>query len=335
MRRSVRILFVILSVLIVVPGWSGDERLALWGPHAMVAATPVALDPNDPARRNVGALTYLGGVTLTGNDPAFGGYSSLAVEGDRFTLLSDGGNVLAFTMGRDWRLRAVRTRELPAGPGTGWKKQDRDSESFALADGHGWVGLELANAIWRYDRGLARVEGHVQPGAMRHWPPNGGPEAMARLPDGRFVVLSEEAHVPPRVWAGSEPARLRTRDALLFARDPLTAPPPRRFAYVAHGRYDVSDAAALPDGSLLVLERALSLPFRWSAIVSRVAPGDVRPGAVARGRVIAKLDAPLLHDNFEGIAVTREGGATIVWLVSDDNQLVFQRTLLLKFRLDR
>ena len=334
MRRRVRILFVILSVLIVVPGWSGDERLALWGPHVVVTATPVALDPHDAARRRVGALTFLGGVAIEAQDRAFGGYSSLAVEGDRFTLLSDGGNVLAFTMGRDWRLRSVRTRELPAGPGTGWTKADRDAESFALAGGHAWVGLELANAIWRYDRGLTRVEGHVAPRAMRHWPPNGGPEAMARLPDGRFVVISEEAHVPPRAWRGGDAVRLRTRDALIFAGDPLSAARPRRFAYVAHGRYDVSDAAALPDGSLLVLERALSLPFRWSAIVSRIAPGDVRAGAVARSRVIAKLDAPLIHDNFEGIAVTREGGATIVWLVSDDNQLFLQRTLLLKFRLD-
>ena len=36
----------------------------------------------------------------------------------------------------------------------------------------------------------------------------------------------------------------------------------------------------------------------------------------------------------EGIAITREGAATIAWLVSDDNLFVLQRTLLFKFRLD-
>ena len=43
---------------------------------------------------------------------------------------------------------------------------------------------------------------------------------------------------------------------------------------------------------------------------------------------------PLIHDNFEGVAITREGRDTIVWLVSDDNQLFLQRSLLLKFKLD-
>jgi hypothetical protein len=33
----------------------------------------------------------------------------------------------------------------------------------------------------------------------------------------------------------------------------------------------------------------------------------------------------------EGLAVTQEGGRTIVWLASDDNLLPLQRTLLLKF----
>ena len=53
-----------------------------------------------------------------------------------------------------------------------------------------------------------------------------------------------------------------------------------------------------------------------------------------RGRSIAALAPPLVHDNFEGMAITREGGATILWLVSDDNQSMLQRTLLLKFALE-
>jgi hypothetical protein len=35
----------------------------------------------------------------------------------------------------------------------------------------------------------------------------------------------------------------------------------------------------------------------------------------------------------EGIAVTREGQDTILWLVSDNNFSIFQRTILMKFRL--
>jgi hypothetical protein len=35
----------------------------------------------------------------------------------------------------------------------------------------------------------------------------------------------------------------------------------------------------------------------------------------------------------EGIAVSTEASGTIIWLISDDNFSIFQRTLLIKFRL--
>jgi len=336
-----RVLFVVLAVLLIVPGWTGEERLALLGDRPQLIATPIALDPHDPQRRRLGSLTYLGGVALRSLDPAFGGYSSLSVvpqaDGDRFTLLSDGGNAVAFTMGADWAPRALRFRNLPGGPGIGWEKRDRDSESMAIdpKTGQIWVGFEDSNSIWRYAPGFTRYEARVRPEAMRRWPANGGPESMARLPDGRFVVISEEAHVRRPDWTGSEADRLHTRQALIFARDPTAGGAPARFAYTPYGRYDPSDVTALPNGDLLVLDRGFRLPFRFSARISRIDRRDVAAGRIARGRLIATIDAPLIHDNFEGIDTTVENGATIVWIVSDDNQLVLQRTLLLKFRLDR
>jgi hypothetical protein len=90
----------------------------------------------------------------------------------------------------------------------------------------------------------------------------------------------------------------------------------------------------LPDGRLLVLTRGFKLPFDFAAKLVVVDPAAIRPGAVVRGREIATLAKPLIHDNFEGLAVTREGNATILWIVSDDNQLFLQRSLLLKFRLE-
>ncbi|EZP51096.1 esterase-like activity of phytase family protein [Sphingomonas sp. RIT328] len=334
-----RLLFVVLAVLLLVPGWSGEERLALLGDRPQLIATPVALDPADPHRRTLGALTYLGGVTLRSLDPAFGGYSSLTVvrraDGDRVTLLSDGGNAVAFTLGSDWRPRGLRFVNLPAGPGIGWEKRDRDSESMAI-DPHGtiWVGFEGANAIWRYAPGFARAEAQRAPAAMAHWPDNGGPESLARLPDGRFVTISEQRHVPRARWRGTDGVRLASREALIFPGDPITTTP-RRFAYLVAGIYDPSDATALPNGDLLVLDRAFRLPYRFSNRLSWIPAAAIRPGAVTRGALLATLDAPLIHDNFEGVATTTEAGRTIVWLVSDDNQSMLQRTLLLKFRLDR
>jgi len=331
----VRVLFVILMVLAIVPSWTGEERLALFGPDPHIRVSRVALDPDDPARTRVGRLEYLGGIRLQSSDPAFGGFSSLSVVGDRFVLLSDGGNYVRFRMGADWQPRGVGFGALPAGPGHGWEKGDRDTESMAVdpATGTIWVGYESHNAIWRYAADFARAEARVEPPAMAKWPTNGGPESLARLPDGRFVTISEDAHARPRFWAGGESERLHTREGLIFAGDPTAAPAPARFAYEPFGRYDPSDAAALPNGDLLVLDRAFTLPFRFSNRLSLVRAADLKPGGVARGRLLATLDAPLIHDNFEGLAVVREGGATILWLVSDDNQLPLQRSLLLKFRL--
>lgn len=299
-------------------------------------AIRVALDPADPSRRRLGALTYLGGVELTGRSPAFGGFSSLAVSGDRFTLLSDGGNVARFTMGADWRPHGLRFDNLPAGPATGWLKSDRDSESLAVdpTTGTMWVGFENFNQIWRYAPDFAHVEGYVAPPAMANWPSNGGPESLARMPDGRFVTISEEAKVPRARWRGSDAARRWSRQGLIFAGDPLRHRP-RRFTYRVSPEHDVADAAALPDGALIVIERRFRLPFRFSNRIMLVPAGDIAPGRVARGRLLAELDAPLIHDNFEGVAVTQEAGAPILWLVSDDNQLLLQHSYLLKFRLDR
>src|SRR3546814_7012325 len=87
-------------------------------------------------------------------------------------IFSDGGNVVRFRMGRDWRIGAPQFTNLPDGPGAGWEKLDRDSESLAVdpATGDHWVGFENSNEIWRYDAGFTRALGHVAPPAMHNWP---------------------------------------------------------------------------------------------------------------------------------------------------------------------
>jgi len=319
----------ILTVLILCPTYGGPVRLDLLGRDRRVSVKRVALNPDDPRQRRIGALTFLGGVTLAGQDAAFGGFSSLSIKGDRFTLLSDGGNIVRFRLGPDFAVSHVRFAELPAGPGSGWRKQDRDSESMTL-DPHGtiWVGFENYNAIWRYGPGFTPPAKGARPSSMRHWPKGGGAESMVRLADGRFLVIGETAHPPHR--------RDR-RIALMFDRDPVAGP--RRgftFSYVPPaGGYDPSDATQLPDGRLIVLNRKLDLPaFRWGAALVLIDPANMKPGAVVAGREIARIEEPLTVDNYEGVTATKEGGATILWLVSDDNQSMLQRTLLMKFRLD-
>jgi hypothetical protein len=226
MRVFRTLCLVVVLVLAAVPGWSGEERLALLGRHAQLDVARVDLDPRDPKRTRVGGLDYLGGVVLTSRDPAFGGFSSLTVVGDRITLLSDGGNIVSFSMGADWQPRGIAFANVPAGPGIGWDKHDRDSESMVgdPATGRLWVGFEAHNAIWRYSPGFTRAKAQIQPRAMADWPENGGPEAFARLPDGRFVAISEDHHVAAKYWRGSEASRLHSRDGVIFPGDPTRGP---------------------------------------------------------------------------------------------------------------
>lgn len=322
-----RILTSVLLLLFLTPPWMGEKRLALLGGDPAFEAKRVSLDPANPALNRVGQLTWLGGVELTSPDPAFGGFSAMAVLGDRVTLLSDGGNVVRFRLDSHGRLSERSFANLAAGPGTGWLKEDRDSESMTAdpITGRLWVGFERANAIWRFAPGLARGEAHAVPRAMADWPVNSGAEAMTRLPDGGFIVIGERESWPGR----------KGRAAIHFSGDPTDRPDRGfRFSYIPPAHYDPSDMAVLPDGRLLVLNRRFAVPFAFSTKLVLIDSRAIRPGAVVRGREIATLASPMVHDNFEGMAVTREGKATIVWIVSDDNKLFLQRSLLLKFRLE-
>lgn len=324
---AMRILLSILLVLLFLPDWSGEPRLPLLPDHATIRVEQVALVGRDPARVTLGGLTYLGGVELHGPRPAFGGFSAMMVEGERFTLLTDGGNIVSFAMGGDWTPRAVRFAALPAGPGRGWHKRERDSESLTRdpATGQLWVGFERANEIWRYAPGFSAAQAHSAPPAMAKWSSNGGTEAMGRLRDGRFVVLAEDRR-------GSAKGTVR---GLAFNGDPVKAP--RRgftFSYRPPRGFKPTDMAELPDGRIAILNRRFAVSSAFTAALTLVPRAAIRPGAVVTGREIARFEAPVRHDNFEALAVVREGRDTILWIASDDNQWPVQRSLLLKFRLD-
>ena len=322
-----RILWSILLVLLLVPEGSRPVRRPVLGPVADVRVKPVLLDDADPTRTRVGDLLFLGGVQLSSNDLAFGGFSSLSIAGDRFVLLSDGGNIVRFALGQDWRLHNTSFADLSDGPGTGWAKRDRDSESMSVDPKTGkiWVGFENYNAFWRYAPGFAHAEARVRPRAMRYWHQNKGPEAMTLLPGGGMATIGEQQSWPGR----------RGRAGIVFADDPIVNPHRGfRFDYVPPAGYDPSDMTVLPDGRWLILNRRFDFPFRFSNVLTIVDPAQVKPGATVSGRAMATLDTPLIHDNFEGVAVTRDGHDTVVWLVSDDNQFFLQRSLLLKFKLD-
>jgi hypothetical protein len=96
--------------------------------------------------------------------------------------------------------------------------------------------------------------------------------------------------------------------------------------------YRITDAALLPGGGLMFLNRRVGLFEGFSARLTLAAAPRLTAGALLSGKEIAALGRPLTVDNMEALSITREGGRTIVWIASDDNfNPMLQRTLLMKF----
>lgn len=272
-----------------------------------------------------GSLRFVRGWRLVSPHSHFGGFSGIARLGpDRFLLIGDNGYATRLTLGADGRVGDVSITPLPLPPRNPGSKAFTDTEALAVdaQSGKIWVALEGIDQIWRLDAGLTRIESRNRSPQLEPWPANRGAEAMARLADGRTVVLSEGADDDDR---GTE--------ALIFTGDPAT--PGKlgvRFFYDAEGKGLVSDAAPLPDGRILLVHRRLGVSPLFTTILGVLDPADIAKDGVVRSVAIGQVPGPL-RDNYEGAAVAVEDGRTFLWLVADDNFNGWQRSLLLQFEL--
>lgn len=276
------------------------------------------------ASEGAGAMRFVRGWHLVSPHSRFGGFSALARTGPgRFQLIGDNGYWTRLTLDSHGAVSDVQIRPLPTPDGRPARKSMVDAEAMFVdpARGKSWIALEGINQIWRLDADLASIEARRKL-PRPHWPANQGPEAMVRLADGRTLVFSEDADDDRR-----------GREGLLYAGDPAApGPAPIRFFYDSDRRGPVSDAAPLPDGRILLVHRRLGFDPVFTTILSVVDPADIGKDAVVRPRTIGRVPAPLA-ENYEGAAVSVEGGRTFLWLVADNNFNVWQRSLLLQFEL--
>jgi len=255
---------------------------------------------------------------LTSSDPQFGGFSALLEIGDgAFAAFAD----------RGWRLDFAPPGAAPRPPRLTRLFPDQalhhrffDIEA-AVRDpvtGTIWLASENTHAIHRLaadgtSTGRRNLTREVD------WARNSGIEAMVRLEDGRFVVLPE----------GQD-------EGLIYARDPVEGGRPARFAItIPEKGYEITDAAVLPDGRLIVVLRKLLSPLSdgWPPFASVLAIGDMpEAGGVFAPQIALRLEGVAPSENYEGLVLRAlPGGAVAVWLIADDNVSVFQRTLLAKF----
>ena len=212
-------------------------------------------------------------------------------------------------------LRDGAGRPLPPG-------RAADAEAIArLRDGTWLVAFER----WHRIRAYRRLDGpgaYVQaPPGLDRAPTNGGLEALTLLADGRLLAITEELPPPGapalrQAWVGRPGGWV-----------PLAWQPAPGFVPV--------DAAGLPDGGALVLERRFTVLTGFAARLVRVPASAIaaaRDGSVLTGAGILRLDGdPLPAENWEGVAVARHDGRLMVALVADDNGSLLQRSLMLLF----
>ena len=272
--------------------WISDRpsRRELGARIAHLTFEPVALDPAGFA-----GMRVAGAWTVTSDDPRFGGVSALAVDPAGLLALTDWGVIIRFPRPRG-RNALASIRELPGGPGDPRYKSSRDSEALVRDPlGRGWwVGFEVRNQLWRYDRDFRRPLEALRFGKGR-WRRNRGIEALAS--DGSALLLiPESGRSVIRITGGSQ------------LRLPIENP---------RGR--LSDAVRLPSGRLAVVHRNWTLAG-FSNTLSTLQ-------RTARGyRIVGtrRLGVGVL-DNVEALASERlADGRVRLWLMTDNN---FQRPL--------
>ena len=321
---SLRRLLIPLIAFIPIGGPRSANLTPIAAEDIIITARAVTIQPGAPSRVRVGSLVLIGGWKLESSSRQFGGWSALHVEGDRVVTVSDGGAVLRFKLGRFGHPSEAHIDPLPRGCGPIDDKHLRDSESLAGGNGGDWwVGYEWRNAICRISPDFAHAIRVTAPPAMADWPKRSGPETMLRLADGRFLVLAEGSR-------GGAP-----RSLLIFDRDPTDpAAVPEHAFYTPPAGFDPTDAAQLPDGRILIINRRFGLDTLFTGVLTIVDPVRIVKGATVTGVPIARFEPPVLSDNYEGLSITVEDGKPVVWMISDDNFMSWEGTYLLKFAID-
>jgi hypothetical protein len=206
-------------------------------------------------------------------------------------------------------------------------KPDQDAEAMAMqADGSILVAFERNHRIWRYPSGDEPLRGFPTslpaPDGLSGLPENSGIEAMTVLADGSLLALAEGDDESD--GAGGESPAFLWRDGAWS-----------HLRYQHFENYRPSDAARLPSGDLLIVERRYTLLQGVGIRLVRLPASTVIPGALLQPVEIARLLPPLSIDNMEGLAVRQnDRGETMIYMISDDNFNVVQRNLLLMFLLE-
>ncbi len=291
----------------------------------IVEAKPQKTPESSGLERSV--LTIEAAFVLRSSDRRFGGLSGMWLSDNRERLIavSDEGLLWQATLSHDERGRLLDVNgwsvsgiaKLPE------ERQGRvnfDAEALA---GDGGEGVVVAYEGHHRLRRLPLSDLHALPDRLPNLaglggPSNSGVESLASLPGGRLLAIAEGVGA----WGGTGLA------AWLIDGDRVDD-----LIYVPTAGYAPTGAERL-DGTLYVVERKFSLLGGFQSGLVTVPVDRLRPGTQVEGASLARFRYGDLGENFEAIAAKQApDGRTLIYLLSDDNFSIFQRTLLLQLSL--
>jgi hypothetical protein len=312
-----RLLLLFLSCLAAVPAIAKDIT---------VTATPVPLNPHDPAQTRVGALEYVAGFALDSTAPEWGGYSGMvmAADGSSLVAVSDVGHWISLELKHDddGKLTGVGAARLEllldeSGKPVAGKEWSDAEEITRAADGQFFVSFERHHRIWRY------VSAADVPDGATH--PVSAPDAIKSLPENSGIEGADSAAVETLGWTWI--AREDVWDKLAVERSDGFEP--TSLAMLPSPQVPL--AQKIDHGRTLLLERRYTEADGPAARISILFPSIITDRVA--GFTLATLRLPLSVDNFEALALRRiDDDNAFLYLLSDNNQSDTQRTLLLQFR---
>lgn len=304
---------------------------ALIASSAAADTKPISLHPGLGDQDRVGRLVWRGGIEMNFTDPNFGGISAMEVD------------------------RAGRT--LTALTDRGYR-----AELFLEYDLAGNLSAAKLEALEPVSGAVGRSIGDER---------NSDIEAIARMPDGGWIVAFERNHrllhfpasfaplrasprlliTPPgleraRSNRGIEAASETADKKILLIAEDLATSRAFTFAWLGNGAewtpmsytlfppYKPTGAALLPNGDIVVVERRFTRPGDVGSRIARIPRRGLRVGAPIQTREIARLETPFVTENFEAITARMAGrGQTLIYIASDNNFSDDQRNLLLMFEI--
>jgi len=278
-----------------------------------------------PIGARIGAMTLTGALEWRADRPDFGGFSGLALEGaDGLIALTDKAHWVRTRMifdeaGALTGLEGLTVGRLDGPEGDDLMAPFTDSEALSrAADGSLLIGFEGKHRIGRFATPRAAEERLAPLPDIDTLPPNGSFESVVALPDGRIAVVAETAA------EGEFPGWLIDGDAVT------------RFTLVRDGWFAPTDMAMGPQGAwVYLLERRFTLIGGFAMRLRRFPLDALREGARIEATPLTEITGPPLAENYEGLATARDAaGRTLLYIISDDNFRLAQRTLLLQMRVE-